>query len=272
MTDGRGGARRWAFGVEYDGTGFSGFQDQGERPSVQRALETALARVADQPVRVVAAGRTDAGVHAREQVVHADLAARRPPEAWVRGANASLPEGVRIRWAREVPPDFDARRSALARRYLYRVLNREEPPALLARRVHWVRDPLDLRAMRRAARPLRGRHDFAAFRAASCEAPTSVRTLRRLRVLRRGREVWFDVEADAFLHHMVRNLVGSLLEVGRGRRPPSWIRGVLETRERSRAGPTAPPGGLVLLAVRYPRRYRLPQRPWNGRGGDPLSW
>jgi tRNA pseudouridine38-40 synthase len=265
-----GGARRWALGVEYDGGGFSGFQDQGERPSVQAALESAIAAVADHPVKVVAAGRTDAGVHAREQVVHCDLAADRSPEAWVYGTNAGLPEGVVVRWACPVPQEFDARRSALSRRYLYRVLNRPEPTALLARRTAWVRDPLDLGAMRRAARPLLGRHDFAAFRAASCEARTSVRTLRRLRIVRRGSEIWFDVEADAFLQRMVRNLVGSLLLVGQGRRPWGWIPEVLAAGDRTRAGPTAPPQGLVLLAVRYPRRYRLPQRPWDGRGPDPL--
>lgn len=266
-----GGGQRWAFGVEYDGRDFFGFQDQGERPSVQGALERAFGRVADHPVRVVAAGRTDAGVHAREQVIHCDLLPRRPAQIWMRGVNALLPLGIAIRWACEVPEDFDARRSALARRYLYRVFNREQRPALLAPHVCWVRDPLDLGALRRAARILKGRHDFSAFRAASCEASTSVRTVQRLDVERHGDEVWFDVEADAFLHHMVRNLVGSLLEVGRGRRPPSWIADVLHSRDRTRAGPTAPARALVLVAVRYPRRYRLPQRPWRPGRGDPLS-
>ncbi|MCL5798595.1 MAG: tRNA pseudouridine(38-40) synthase TruA [Gammaproteobacteria bacterium] len=269
--DGGDGLRRWALGVEYDGSGFAGFQDQGARPSVQSALEAALAAVAAHPVRVVAAGRTDAGVHAREQVVHCDLGPRRDAEAWVRGTNAHLPDGVIVRWACPVPDDFDARRSARSRRYLYRVLNRPEPTALLARRTAWLRDPLDVRAMRRGARVLLGRHDFAAFRAASCEARTTVRTLRRLAILRRGPEVWFDVEADAFLQRMVRNLVGSLLEVGRRRRPGGWLAEVLASGDRTRAGPTAPAQGLVLLAVRYPRRYRLPQRPWDGRRADPLS-
>ncbi len=265
------GVRRWALGVEYDGSGFFGFQNQGERPSVQAALEAALAALAAHPVRVVGAGRTDAGVHAREQVVHCDLGVPRPAEVWVRGSNARLPPGVVVRWACPVPDDFDARRSACSRRYLYRVLNRSEPTALLVGRTAWVREPLDVGAMRRAARVLRGRRDFAAFRAAACEARTTVRTLRRLRIVRRGAEIWFDLEADAFLQRMVRNLVGSLLLVGQGRRPIGWIAEVLAARDRTRAGPTAPAAGLVLLAVRYPRRYRLPQRPWNGRVGDPLS-
>ncbi len=250
---------RIAIGIEYDGSGFAGWQRQAHARSVQACVEAALARVAGRAVATRCAGRTDAGVHAWGQVAHFDTGAARPERAWVLGVNAHLPRDVAVRWARPVPEDFDARFSATARIYRYLVAEGRARPALLRHRAAWHHGaPLDADRMAEAAGALAGEHDFSAFRAAGCQARHAVRRLSRIEVGRSGDIVWFEVEANAFLHHMVRNIVGSLLLVGTGERPAGWIAELLEGRDRTRAGPTAPAEGLYLLGVRYPARFGLP--------------
>lgn len=249
---------RIALAVEYDGRPFCGWQSQHGGCSVQDALEAALAQIAGHAVRVTAAGRTDAGVHAAIQVVHFDTDAARPASAWVRGANAHLPDAVAILWAQEVAADFHARFSARERSYRYLLLNRAVRPAIGSGRVGWFHLPLQLAPMREAAALLVGEHDFSAFRAAECQARTAVRTVTRLTVERHGDLLVFDVWANAFLHHMVRNLVGSLVYVGKGKHPPHWIRDVLEGRDRNRAAPTFAADGLYLSSVRYAPPHTLP--------------
>lgn len=249
---------RIALGLEYDGRLFCGWQSQKGGCSVQDALEAALTEIAGEPVRVVAAGRTDAGVHAAMQVVHFDTEVDRPPSAWVRGANAHLPDAVAILWAQEMQPDFHARFSARERSYRYLLLNRPVRPAIASGRVGWFHLPLDVGRMREAAALLVGEHDFSAFRAAECQAKTAVRTVNRLTIERHGDLLVFDVWANAFLHHMVRNIVGSLVYVGKGKHAPHWIRGVLESRSRQLAAPTFAADGLYLSSVRYAPPHALP--------------
>ena len=208
---------------------------------------------------LTAAGRTDRGVHARGQVAHFDSEAARPPSAWVRGVNAFLPDSIAVLWSLEVASDFHARHSALARTYRYELLNRPVRPALEAARIGWFHAPLDVGAMRQAARALIGEHDFSAFRAAECQAKTPVRTIHSLDVERRAERIDFVVKANAFLHHMVRNIVGSLVYVGCGRQPPSWIGELLASRDRTRAAPTFGAEGLYLEKVDYDARWSLPQ-------------
>ena len=250
---------RIALGLEYDGRPFCGWQYQHHCRSVQQVVEGALSRVADAPVRVVCAGRTDTAVHALEQVVHFDTGARREMHSWVFGANANLPEAVSVLWAAEVPDDFHARFSAERRRYRYVILNRRVRPAVLAGRVAWDYRPLDHERMREAAVPLLGRHDFSSYRATQCQARSPVRTLHRLDVHRQGDLVFLDLEADGFLHHMVRNIAGVLMAIGAGERPVEWSAEVLAARDRTLGGVTAPAEGLYFTGVRYPERYRLPQ-------------
>ena len=225
---------------------------------MQQLLETALSSVADTPVDTVCAGRTDAGVHARCQVVHFDSAARRDPRGWMLGATSRLPDSVCVRWCVPVADDFHARFSARARRYCYRILNRPMRPAIGRHYLSWIRRPLDAAAMHGAAQALLGEHDFSAFRTVHCQAPHARRDLQRLTVEREGDEVRIDVQANAFLHHMVRNIVGSLLLVGQGEAPERWIAEVLAGRDRTLAGPTAPPDGLVFVGPLYPRTCGLP--------------
>ncbi len=259
---------RVAVVLEYDGSAFAGWQlQEPEVRTVQACVEAALSRIADHPVRVTCAGRTDAGVHATYQVVHFDTPAHRPPHAWVLGANSHLPPEVAVRWAGVVPEDFHARFSAQARTYRYLILNRPVRPTFLARRVTWTHRPLDEARMAEAARDLVGEHDFSAYRALGCQAKSPVRTVHRLEVLRQGELVILEVEANAFLHHMVRNMAGVLMEIGAGRRPAGWAREVLEGRDRTLGGVTAPPDGLYLVGVRYPERYGLPALP-----RPPLVW
>ena len=255
--------RRYAIGVEYDGGGFRGWQrltpsGVPDGTTVQGVLETALSSVADAPVSTVCAGRTDAGVHAQCQVVHFDSDALRDPRAWTLGATTRLPPAVGVVWCRPVADDFNARFSAVARRYRYRILNRQVRPALARQWLSWVWTPLDAEAMHRAAQALLGEQDFSAFRSSECEATHARRDLQAIAVHRDGDVVSVDVQANAFLHHMVRNIVGSLLEVGRGERPEAWIAEVLAGRDRTRAGPTAPATGLVFVGPRYPRGHGLP--------------
>lgn len=248
---------RIALVLEYDGTGFRGWQSQADGGGVQDAVEAAVGAIADHPVRVACAGRTDAGVHATAQVVHFDTLADRPLSAWVRGVNARLPKTVSIRHAQEVDAAFHARFSATGRRYRYVLLNRPQRPGLDADRVGWEHRALSLETMRRAAALLVGQHDFSAFRSAECQAKSPVRTLYRLAVSQSGERFVFDLHANAFLHHMVRNLVGSLAMVGSGRQPVDWLAGVLAGRDRSRAAPTFSPSGLYLTGVDYDSSWNM---------------
>lgn len=244
--------------LEYDGAAFSGWQAQAHATSVQRCVEDALARVADHPVRVHCAGRTDAGVHACAQVVHFETLADRSPRAWMLGTNAHLPRNVSVWWAAPVPDEFNARFSATRRRYRYVLSNRATRVGLWDGRLAWECRPLDCAAMDAAARFLEGEHDFSSFRAAGCQSRHPVRTLHGIRITRRGDLIAFDLEANAFLQHMVRNIVGTLLEIGRGERPVAWLRDVLAARDRTCAGMTAPPDGLYFTHVAYPAHFGLP--------------
>ncbi len=222
-------------------------------------MQAALAEIAGEPVSVTAAGRTDRGVHARGQIAHFDTAAARPQSAWVRGVNAFLPGSIAVLWAVEVAPEFHARHSATARTYRYELLNRPVRPAVQAARIGWFHAPLDVAAMREAARALSGEHDFSAFRAAECQAKTPVRTLHSIDISRAGERIDFVIRANAFLHHMVRNLVGSLIYVGCGRQPASWIAELLASRDRTRAAPTFGAEGLYLEKVDYDPAWPIPR-------------
>lgn len=249
---------RIALGLEYDGSAFSGWQSQAHARGVQESVEAALSVVANHPVSVTAAGRTDAGVHAAMQVVHFDSDSVRSERGWVLGANTHLPPQVSVLWARVVPDAFHARYSAFARRYRYLILNRGPRPALVAQRVCWVRGPLDAERMHEAAQALVGEHDFSSFRAAECQARTPMRQLHEISVERHGELIVVSVLANAFLHHMVRNIAGVLIAIGKGERPVGWAREVLEARDRTKGGITAPAAGLYLTGVRYSPQLGLP--------------
>jgi len=249
---------RFALGIEYDGTDFSGWQRLSHGRSVQAEVEAALSFVAAHPVEVTCAGRTDAGVHAHCQVVHFDSAAERSPRAWALGANSQLGSDVAVLWAQPVSGEFHARFGARSRRYRYTIQNRPIRAALHARFVTWERVPLDVDAMRMAAQALIGEHDFSAFRTVACQANSPMRNVHEIAIARRGGEVSIEIEANAFLHHMVRNIVGSLLPIGRGERAPEWLGELLRGRERRVAGPTAPASGLAFIAPRYPAEWNLP--------------
>jgi tRNA pseudouridine38-40 synthase len=251
--------RRIVLGIEYDGSRFFGWQTQPGGGTVQDALEPAIAAIAGAPVSATAAGRTDRGVHARAQVVHFDTDAARPASAWVRGVNALLPDAVAVLWSREVDSEFHARYSALSRTYRYQLLNREVRPALDADKVAWFHLPLDVGQMRAAASLLVGEHDFSAFRSAECQAKTPVRTLHELAIEARGGRIDFVLRANAFLHHMVRNIVGTLVYVGKGKHPASWAGEVLASRDRAQAAPTLGPQGLYLEKIQYDSRWGLPE-------------
>ncbi|WP_460823464.1 tRNA pseudouridine(38-40) synthase TruA [Lysobacter olei] len=252
--------------IEYDGGEFSGWQrltkpgepDLRGEPTVQAAVEAALSFVAGRQVEVVCAGRTDAGVHASAQVVHFDGPAERDPRGWVLGTTSRLPPAICARWCIPVADDFHARFSARARRYRYSILNRAVRPALRRQYLSWERRPLDADAMHRAAQALLGENDFSAFRTVHCQAPHARRDLQFIAVTRVGDVVEVEVQANAFLHHMVRNIVGSLLVVGCGEQPEAWIGQLLAGRDRTVAGPTAPSAGLVFLGPRYPAECGLP--------------
>lgn len=252
---------RWALGVEYDGARFGGFQLQSHErgPTVQGELETALSRIADHPVRLYCAGRTDAGVHATGQVVHFDTPSERPQKAWVRGGNTLTDAGICIHWACVVDDDFHARFSARWRRYLYLLTDAPLRQALLRDRVaHVVGARLNVASMKKGARHLLGEHDFTSFRAAGCQARHGVREIQAIDVRRHGDVVGFDIRANAFVQHMVRNIVGSLLRVGRGTAEPGWIGELLAVRDRTLAGAAAPSEGLYLVEVGYPDHPELP--------------
>lgn len=251
---------RVALGLEYDGRAFCGWQTQPGGCAVQDALEAALAGIHGAPVSTIVAGRTDAGVHALGQVLHFDALRERADSAWVRGVNALLPEGVAVLWARRVPADFDARRSARSRCYRYVLLNRAVRPALLTGRVGWLYGTLDVPGMARAALALEGEHDFSAFRSAECQARTPVRRMYQARIYGEGERVVFEFRANAFLHHQVRNMVGALAWVGRGRRPASWVAELLASRDRTQGAATFAPDGLYLAEVEYEPQWGLPAR------------
>lgn len=253
---------RIALGIEYDGSGFLGWQRQRVGRTVQGCLEQALSRVADHPVSVVCAGRTDTGVHASGQVIHFDTGSRRDAQNWVRGANTNLSPEIRVQWATEMPASFHARFSAIRRHYRYVILNRPVASALLRNRVCWEYACLDTASMTQAARLLVGEHDFSSFRAAACQAKSPVRTIYSLEVHRSGDFVYLDVRANAFLHHMVRCIAGVLIAVGRGEQAPEWVGEVLAAADRTVSGFNATPGGLYLTAVRYPPEYVLPVSGW----------
>ena len=253
---------RIALGIEYDGSGFNGWQAQqpGVR-TVQCAVEQALSSVAAHPVKVICAGRTDTGVHATCQVVHFDSDAPRSPRAWTLGCNTLLPPDVSVRWAQPVAETFHARFSATARQYRYVILNQPTRPALLRNRVSWQMRPLDVARMNAAAAHLIGEHDFTAYRALQCQSKSPVRVMRQLTVTRHGDYLNIDLQANAFLHHMVRNIAGVLMTIGYGEREPDWAREVLEGRDRRLGGVTAPPQGLYLAAVEYPAEFAVPRLP-----------
>jgi tRNA pseudouridine38-40 synthase len=249
---------RLAVGVEYDGTAYAGWQSQATVDSIQAQVERALAEVANHPVDVTCAGRTDAGVHALCQVAHFDATAVRSGRGWVLGANSHLPEDIALLWAIAMPADFHARYSAIARRYRYVILNRPMRSALVRLRAFLVHRTLDVQAMHAAAQWLVGEHDFTSFRSSECQSRTPVRRVDAVNVTRDGEFVVIDVTANAFLHHMVRNFAGALLSVGLGEASPQWIKDVIELRDRTRAGVTAPPQGLYLRAIDYPASLGLP--------------
>ena len=250
---------RIALGIEYDGRPFCGWQTQPSGCAVQDRLEAALEQIAGEPVATICAGRTDSGVHALGQVTHFDTSAERPESAWIRGTNALLPPALAVTWAKRVPDDFNARYSAVARSYRYLLLNHPVRPAANHGRVGWYHAPLDLDRMRSAAAFLVGEHDFSAFRSSECQARSPVRTLHTIDIHRAGEYVVFDFRANAFLHHMVRNLVGTLLYVGKGKHDPRWAEEVLAGKRRDQAAPTFDAAGLYLSSVEYDAAWDLPQ-------------
>ena len=252
---------RIALGIEYNGSRYHGWQTQQPGvASIQQTVEDALSRVAAEPVQLHCAGRTDAGVHAIEQVAHFDTNAVRPDSAWVLGANTLLPDDIAVLWAVEVDDSFHARFSAVTRSYRYRILNRRSRPGLDARRLTWVYHHLDHESMHQAAQALRGTHDFSSYRAVACQAKHPVRTIENISVDRDGDLVELCVRANAFLHHMVRNIAGVLLAVGKGEAPVDWPAQVLSLKDRTRGGVTAPAQGLYFARVEYPEHFALPQR------------
>ena len=263
---------RVALGLEYDGSRFFGFQRQRQRPTVQEVLEQALARVANHSITIHCAGRTDTGVHALGQVVHFDSTAARDERAWVLGANTNLPAGVAVLWSRFMPRDFHARFSARGRAYRYRILNRWIRPGLASGRLSWDKRHLDVERMHEAAQTLVGEHDFSSFRAPGCQARGPVRTIYSVSVKRERDEICIDVHANAFLYHMVRIVVGTLTEVGAGKRPPEWVADVLRAKNRMVAGPTATADGLYFMGVKYPEYPDLPANSPDGAAAFPRGW
>ena len=252
---------RYALGIEYDGAGFFGWQRQSHAPSVQQCVEDALGVVANHPVTVVCAGRTDTGVHARGQVVHFDSPSERSQRQWMLGINSNLPDTVRVLWIRVVDDNFHARFGALSRSYRYSIMNRWVRPAIGVASFGWCRDVLDDQRMHEAAQLLQGKHDFSAFRSAGCSAQHAVREVTAISVRRQKDVVNIDITANAFLYHMVRNIVGSLVAVGCGEESLQWFEHVFQSRDRKLAGVTAESNGLCFMVVRYESKYDLPEAP-----------
>lgn len=247
-----------ALGVEYLGSAYSGWQRQSHSSSVQACVEQALSVIANQAVSVFCSGRTDSGVHGLGQVISFTTDVKRPAKAWVLGGNAHLPDDICILWAQAMPEDFHARFSAVSRRYRYVILNRPIRPAVLSGQVTWVKEPLDEAAMNRATACLIGEQNFTSFRASSCQSPTPMRNVLSAQVFRHGDYVVFEVTANAFLHHMVRNLAGSLIEIGRGNQPEEWLDWLLTQQDRKLAAATASPDGLYFMQANYPERFQVP--------------
>lgn len=255
------GMQRIALGIEYSGHLFHGFQAQShDTKTVQYGLESALSSIANEPIKLVCAGRTDAGVHATNQVIHFDTLADRLDRAWLRGANTQLPEGISIRWANKVSPDFHSRFSAKHRTYRYVIYNTQTPSALLNHHVTWDRRTFNVEAMAQAGKSLEGEHDFSAFRAVHCQANNPIRTIHRIDVSRHRDFIVIEVQATAFLYHMVRNIVGVLTAIAAGEKELGWEKEVLEGCSRQHGGVTAPPDGLYLVAIDYDDRFSLPIR------------
>lgn len=255
------GFSRIALGVEYKGSRYRGWQRQASGvATVQEELEKALSRVADSPVSLLCAGRTDAGVHACGQVVHFDTQAERTMKAWVMGANINLPHDISVTWAKVMPAHFHARFKAIARRYRYVIYNDQIRPAHLGEEITWNHRPLDVERMRQAAQYLVGEHDFSAFRAGQCQAKSPIKKMHHLRVTQHGKMIVLDLRANAFLHHMVRNIAGVLMTIGAGERPVEWMKEVLDSRIRRSGGVTAHPFGLYLVQVEYHDEFELPER------------
>ena len=248
--------------IEYDGRPYCGWQYQDHSPSVQEEVEKAFSKVANHKIRVVCAGRTDTGVHATGQIIHFDTAAERSDWSWIRGSNTNLPDSITVLWVKRISEKFHARYSAVRRAYRYVMNNRPEKPAVLSGLVTWQFKSLNESRMQEAANYLIGQHDFSSYRAAGCQAKSPVREIYRLDVIRQGDMIFLDIEANAFLHHMVRCIAGVLIAVGRGDQPPDWVSEVLAARDRTVSGVNAPPGGLYLVAVNYPTQYVLPAGGW----------
>ncbi len=252
---------RIALGVEYDGSGYCGWQWQPGRASIQSEVQKSLTKVANRPVEIVCAGRTDAGVHAMEQVVHFDVNVDRTQGAWLLGGNSNLPGNIRILWVKSVSNDFHARSSAIARLYRYVIFNRPVKSALMQNRVTWCYELLDAKIMHEAAQSLLGHHDFSSFRAQGCQSKSPFRTIHFVDVSRDGDKVYIDICANAFLHHMVRNIAGVLMEIGIGKRLPQWTEELLGVKNRVCGGVTAAPYGLYLKAVYYPPQFGISKHP-----------
>ncbi len=250
---------RIALGIEYDGRPFCGWQFQDHSPSVQEAIEKALSKVADHFVRVVCAGRTDTGVHATEQVIHFDTEVVREAHQWVKGVNANLPDSVTVLWAQEISDEFHARFKAFRRAYRYVIFSRNTRPSYLNGLVTWDYRTLDEHLMQEAANHLIGEHDFSSYRALGCQAKSPVRTLYKFDITRQGNFIMLDIEANAFLHHMVRNMAGVLMTIGAGEQEPVWAKEILKLNDRTLGGKTAPPYGLYLVRVDYPDEFILPK-------------
>lgn len=252
---------RVALGLEYDGTAYNGWQRQRTGIGVQQCVEQALSKVADESIEVTCAGRTDTGVHATAQVVHFDTNSERSPRGWRLGANSNLPDDISVIWARPVDVSFHARYSALTRGYRYLILNRHERSALHRQRAWWIYEPLDAVRMHAAAQALLGQHDFTAYRAAGCQASTPVREIQSISIDRDGDWIELRVTANAFLQHMVRNIMGTLVAIGRGEEAEDWAATVLEGRDRRKGGMAAPPHGLTLVDVKYPTEFEFDKMP-----------
>jgi tRNA pseudouridine38-40 synthase len=253
--------QRMALALRYDGTNYHGWQVQEGLRTIQNTVEHALSAVADQPIFVTCAGRTDAGVHAEGQVIHFDTPVFRSERAWVFGANSNLPHDISVLWAQQVTEDFHARYSAQARRYRYILYNHEIRPGILRKAVGWYYRPLDEKLMQQAATHLLGEHDFSSFRGADCQAKSPVRTIYQIEIIRIRRMIVIEVQANAFLLHMVRNIVGALIAIGSGEKSPEWMKDILVARDRKQGGVTIAPQGLYLVEVTYPADFKLPRIP-----------
>lgn len=253
--------QRIALGIEYDGSRYAGWQRQANAPSVQAVIEDALSKVANEAITVFCAGRTDAGVHAYGQVIHFDTTSQRHHLAWVRGVNTYLPKDVRVLWFKEVPPEFDARKSALSRQYRYVIYNREVSPGIMHQGKTWIFAKLNVEIMRDALQYLLGEHDFTSFRAAECQSKSPIRKITQVHIERFNDYIAISITANAFLHHMVRNIVGTLVQIGKGQYSADWMKVVLEAKDRRKAGFTAAPNGLYLETVKYDDKFLLPNQP-----------